>query len=84
MIPQSVGRISLKTTNYRGSYYFMPLKTERIIHARQWTVLHVTESVIDRVEKIADSKDIDKKWIEKLYLNRIQWIQYCYNLIMRR
>ena len=38
----------------------MSLKTGIIIHAGQWTVLHVTESVIVRVEKLAGNKAINE------------------------
>ena len=50
MTPRSVGRITLRTKNDRGSYYFMPIKTSMRIHARQRNVLHLTESVIGRLE----------------------------------
>ena len=53
---RSVGGIVLRPKNYRGSYYFMSLKTGRRIHVRQWNVLHITESVICRVEKLAVGK----------------------------
>ena len=55
-----VGVISLKPKNDSGSYYFMSLETGRIIHVRQWTVLHVTESVIDRVEKFVTNEGINE------------------------
>ena len=53
MTPRSVGGIIIKPKNARGSCYFMSLKTGRIIHVRQWNVLHVTGSVIGRVEQLA-------------------------------
>ena len=49
MTPRSVGDIVLRTTKDWGLYYLMSLETGIIIHVRQWTVLHVTESVIVRV-----------------------------------
>ena len=38
----------------------MSLDTEIIIHARQWTVLYVTESVIGRVEQLSTNKGINE------------------------
>ena len=38
----------------------MSLKTVIRIHARQWTVLNVTELIIYRVEKLADDKGISE------------------------
>ena len=35
MMPRSVGGITIRPKNYRGSYYLMSLKTGRIFHARQ-------------------------------------------------
>ena len=43
MTPRNVVSIALRHKNDRVSYYFMSLETGRIIHARQWTVLYVTE-----------------------------------------
>ena len=60
MNPRSMGGISLITKNDRGSYYFMLLETGIIIHARQWTVLHATESVIGRVNQLAADEGINK------------------------
>ena len=50
MTPRSVGDIALIPKNYKGLYYLMLLDTGIRIHARQWTVLHFTESVICRAE----------------------------------
>ena len=55
MTPRSVVGIALRPKKDRGSYYFISLETGRIIHARQWTVLHATELVIYRVEQLADN-----------------------------
>ena len=60
MNPRSMGGISLINKNDRGSYYFMLLETGIIIHARQWTVLHATESVIGRVNQLAADEGINK------------------------
>ena len=44
-----MGGIAIRPENYRGSYYFISLETGIRIHARKWTFLHITESVINRV-----------------------------------
>ena len=59
MTPRSVGGIEPRPKNYRGLYYFMSLKTGRRIHDRQWIVIHVTVSVIYRVEKLAADEGIN-------------------------
>ena len=38
----------------------MSINTGRIIHARKWTVLHVTESVMVRVEKLSSDEGINE------------------------
>ena len=53
MTPRSLGGIALRPKNDRGSYYFMSLDTGRRIHARQWTILQITESVIGKVYQLA-------------------------------
>ena len=60
MTPRSVGGIVLIPKNNRGRFYFYVTKTGIRIHARKWTVLHDTESVIDRVEKLASDKGINE------------------------
>ena len=60
MKPRSVGGITLRPTNERGSYYFILLDTGRIIHASQWTVLHSNESVLYRVNKLAADEGINE------------------------
>ena len=60
MTPGSMGIITIRSKNDRGSYYFMSLETGRIIHARQWTVLYVIESMIDRVEQLASDEGINE------------------------
>ena len=37
----------------------MSLRIGRRIYAKQWTILHVTESVIGRVEKLAAKEGIN-------------------------
>ena len=44
----------------RESYYFVSLETVKMNYARQWIVLHVTESVIGRAEKLATKKRINE------------------------
>ena len=41
MTPMSMGGIALMPKHDRVSYYFMSLETGRIIHERQWNVLHI-------------------------------------------
>ena len=60
MTPRSVVGISLRLKNYRGLYYFISLEKGRLIHVGQWTVPHVTESVIVRVEQLAADEGINK------------------------
>ena len=59
MTPRSLGGISLRPKNDRGSYYFMSLETGRRINARKWTVLHITESVIVRLEEFSANERIN-------------------------
>ena len=59
MTPRSVDGIALRPKNDRGSYYFMSLEIGRRIHAWQWTVLHVTESVIGRVDQLSANEGIN-------------------------
>ena len=60
MMPRSMGGIKLISKNERGSYYFMSIDTGRIIHVRQWTVLHITESVIGMVEQLSADMGINE------------------------
>ena len=59
MVPRSVGGLELRSKNDRGFYYFVSLKIGRKIHVRKWTVLQVTESVIDRVEQLAANEGMN-------------------------
>ena len=59
MTPKSVGGTALIPKNYRGSYYFVSLKTGRRVHARQWNILHITESVIGMAEQLAPDEEIN-------------------------
>ena len=59
MVPRSVGGLELRSKNDRGFYYFVSLKIGREIHVRKWTVLQVTESVIDRVEQLAANEGMN-------------------------
>ena len=58
--PRSVGDIALINENDRGSYYFMSLEQGIVIHARKWTLLHLTESIIGRAEKIDAGEGINE------------------------
>ena len=66
MTPRSMGGIVLIPKNNRGRFYFYVTKTGIRIHARKWTVLHDTESVIDRVEKLASDKGINEMVDEEM------------------
>ena len=43
-----------------GIILFISLETGGIIHVMQWTVLHITESVIIRVEQLDTDKGINE------------------------
>ena len=59
MTPGSVGVISLRSKNDRRSYFLMSLKTGRRVHARQWIVLHITESVTDSLAQFSANEGIN-------------------------
>ena len=63
MTPRILGGIALRPKNDRGSYYFMSLDTGRRIHARQWTILHITKSVIWRVYQLDEMRVLIKWWM---------------------
>ena len=55
---RSVGAIAIRPKNEMGSYYFMSLRIGRRIHSNQWTVLHVTDEVLQRVHDLADQDGV--------------------------
>ena len=56
LTPRSIGAIALRPKNTSGSYYFMSLETGKVIHSNHWTELAITDSVIKRVEEIAEKE----------------------------
>ena len=55
-LPRSVGAIALRPKNSRGSYYFMSLRTGKLMHSNNYTVLPITSEVIHRVESLAEAE----------------------------
>ena len=53
-----VGAITLRPKNESGSYHFMSLHMGRKIHLILWTVLHVTDEVVQRVHELAERDGI--------------------------
>ena len=51
----------------------MSLKSGRRIHARKFTVLHVTKSVIDRIEQLAADKGINEMVDGEMLFERYPW-----------
>ena len=47
---RAIGDIVLHPSNDHGVYYFISLQTGRRININQWTVLTITQEVIDRVD----------------------------------
>ena len=43
MTTRIMNGIEIRPKDDRGSYHFISLEKGRIIHSRQWTVLHITE-----------------------------------------
>ena len=65
---RSVGAIALRPKNEMGSYYFMSLRSGRRIHSNQWTVLHVTDDVVQRVYDLSDQGGVqDMKYGQILF-----------------
>ncbi len=53
---RSESAIALRPHNNKGSYYFMSLKTGRLIRSDQWRELPIDEWVIDRVHELAEAE----------------------------
>ena len=71
MAPRSVGGILLNMTpNDSGYYEFMNLNTGKLLTRRRFTVLPITQQVVERVEQIA--KDQGMKEIKNGCLN-FEW-----------
>ena len=65
---RSVGAIALRPKNEMGSYYFMSLRSGKRIHSNQWTVLHVTDEVVQQVHDLADQEGVqDMKDVQILF-----------------
>ena len=60
MAPRSVGGNTLIPKNDRDLYYFVSLDTGRRNNANKWTILHVTESLIVRVDQLASDEGINE------------------------
>ena len=53
---RSESAIALRPHNNKGSYYFMSLKTGRLIRSDQWRELPIDEWVINRVHELAEAE----------------------------
>ena len=51
---RSMGAIALRPKNEMGLYYFRSLRSGRRINSNQWTVMHVTDEVVQRVHNLAN------------------------------
>ena len=48
-----------RTSNLQGGYYFLSLDTGKVLNRRKWTLLPMTNDVINRVNALADKEDHD-------------------------